>query len=57
MALESASKQRGTWWEDWIEWLGERSGDEKKARKTLGGRGFKPRGKAPGKYVLAEAGD
>ena len=40
--LESAAKQRGTWWEDWIEWLGERSGDEKQARKKLGGRGYKP---------------
>jgi class II poly(R)-hydroxyalkanoic acid synthase len=55
--LESASKQRGTWWEDWIEWLGERSGNEKQARKKLGGRGYKPLQKAPGKYVLTQAGD
>ena len=55
--LRTASKQRGTWWADWIEWLGERSGDEKRARKTLGAAGYKPLEKAPGKYVLAEAGD
>ncbi len=55
--LEGASELRGTWWADWIEWLGERSGDEKRARKTLGGAGYKPLEKAPGKYVLAEAGD
>jgi polyhydroxyalkanoate synthase subunit PhaC len=55
--LQSASEQRGTWWADWIEWLGERSGDEKRARKTLGAAGYKPLEKAPGKYVLAEAGD
>jgi polyhydroxyalkanoate synthase subunit PhaC len=54
--LESASTQRGTWWEDWIEWLGERSGDDKQARKKLGGRGYKPLEKAPGRYVLAQAG-
>ena len=55
--LESASKQRGTWWEDWLEWLGERSGAEKRARKTLGAAGYRPQEEAPGKYVLAAAGD
>jgi polyhydroxyalkanoate synthase len=55
--LQSASKQRGTWWADWIEWLGERSGAEKRARKRLGAAGYKPQEKAPGKYVLADVGD
>ena len=54
--LEAASKQRGSWWEDWVKWLGERSGGEKKARKTLGAAGYKPQEKAPGKYVHVEAG-
>jgi polyhydroxyalkanoate synthase len=54
--LEGASKKRGTWWVDWLEWLGERSGDEKPAKKRLGGAGYKPLEDAPGKYVLAEAG-
>ena len=33
-------------------WLGERSGAKKTARKTLGGKGHKPLGDAPGSYVL-----
>ncbi|MEA2312575.1 MAG: poly[(R)-3-hydroxyalkanoate] polymerase subunit PhaC, partial [Solirubrobacteraceae bacterium] len=41
----------GTWWEDWTAWLGERSGREKAARKTLGGRGHKALDPAPGSYV------
>jgi polyhydroxyalkanoate synthase len=49
--LESASTTPGTWWDDWMEWLGERSGAKKTARKTLGGRGHKPLGDAPGSYV------
>ncbi len=50
--LESASTTPGTWWDDWVAWLGERSGAKKTARKTLGGRGHKPLGDAPGSYVL-----
>jgi polyhydroxyalkanoate synthase len=55
--LEGAAKLRGTWWSDWLEWLGERSGDEKPAPRKLGARGYKQLDPAPGKYVLAEAGD
>ena len=50
--LESASTTPGTWWDDWVAWLGERSGAKKTARKTLGGKGHKPLGDAPGSYVL-----
>jgi poly(3-hydroxyalkanoate) synthetase len=35
-----------------MEWLGERSGEEKKAPAKLGGGGHKPLAKAPGEYVL-----
>ncbi len=49
--LKSASTTPGTWWDDWMEWLGERSGGKKTARKSLGGRGHKPLGDAPGSYV------
>jgi poly(3-hydroxyalkanoate) synthetase len=55
--LEGASKERGTWWVDWLDWLGERSGEKKTARKKLGAAGYKPLDDAPGKYVLDEAGD
>ena len=49
--LSSASEQKGTWWDDWIEWLRKRSGEEKKAPAKLGARGAKPLQKAPGRYV------
>ena len=56
--LEGAAKQRGTWWEDWSAWLGERSGKERPAPKLLGSGGkderFVPLGPAPGTYVLQE---
>jgi poly(3-hydroxyalkanoate) synthetase len=50
--LDGAAKLKGTWWDDWMEWLGERSGDETKAPAGLGGGGHKPLDPAPGKYVL-----
>ena len=53
---ERASEQPGTWWEDWLEWISERSGEEKRARKKLGGPDYKPRESAPGTYVLEEVG-
>jgi polyhydroxyalkanoate synthase subunit PhaC len=51
--LAGAEKQQGTWWTDWIGWLGERSGDLVPAPKRLGCAKHKARGKAPGTYVLA----
>ncbi len=51
--LESASKKRGTWWDDWVAWLGERSGDEVPAPHALGDTGdFVPLEDAPGTYVF-----
>jgi polyhydroxyalkanoate synthase len=52
--VEGASKKRGTWWDDWVAWLGERSGEEKQARKKLGSAKHKPREKAPGTYVMQD---
>ncbi len=51
--LREATQHKGTWWDDYVAWLGERSGAEKPARKRLGGKGFKPLDPAPGTYVLA----
>ncbi len=51
--LGSAAKLNGSWWTDYAEWLGERSGGEVAAPKKLGGRGHRALGKAPGTYVLA----
>ncbi len=49
--LEGASKQRGTWWDDWATWLSEHSGKDKRKPTKLGQRGFTPLGSAPGEYV------
>ncbi|MGI8440740.1 MAG: PHA/PHB synthase family protein [Thermoleophilaceae bacterium] len=50
--LGEASQQRGTWWDDFSDWLGERSGDERPAPRKLGGPGYEPVADAPGTYVL-----
>jgi polyhydroxyalkanoate synthase len=51
--LEQAPKVPGSWWPDYVEWLGSRSGDLRPAPKRLGGRGRRALGKAPGTYVYA----
>jgi polyhydroxyalkanoate synthase len=51
--LDQAAKLPGSWWPDYAEWLGERSGALKPAPKKLGGAGHRALGKAPGTYVLA----
>ncbi len=51
--LAAAEKRPGSWWEDWNEWLAERSGPMRKAPKRLGNSRLQPRGRAPGTYVLA----
>ncbi len=51
---ENAEERKGTWWADWADFLGERSGGERPAPKSLGkGRRFKVLDAAPGRYVLA----
>jgi polyhydroxyalkanoate synthase len=49
--LDAAAIRKGTWWDDYVAWLSERSGDEKKAPRKLGGGGLKPLEPAPGSYV------
>jgi polyhydroxyalkanoate synthase len=51
--LGNAAKLPGSWWPDYVEWLGERSGGLRPAPRRLGGRGHRALGKAPGTYVLA----
>ncbi len=50
--LESATPNEGSWWPYWAEWLGERSGNMKKAPKSLGNKAYPPLTKAPGEYVF-----
>ncbi|MCA8889164.1 MAG: alpha/beta fold hydrolase [Parvularculaceae bacterium] len=47
-----AALQQGSWWPMWVEWLGARSGEMKKAPKSLGSKAFAPISKAPGEYVF-----
>ena len=51
--LARAATRQGSWWPDYIEWLGARSGELGPAPKTLGCRAHKAVAKAPGTYVYA----
>jgi polyhydroxyalkanoate synthase len=47
----SADERRGTWWEDWVGWVIDRSDGERKAPARLGSRRHKAIEPAPGSYV------
>jgi polyhydroxyalkanoate synthase len=49
--LASATEHTGSWWEDWIPWLEERSG-KKVPPPSMGSDQFEPIMAAPGAYVL-----
>jgi polyhydroxyalkanoate synthase subunit PhaC len=51
--LDQAATQQGSWWPDYTRWLGERSGELRRAPRTLGNRRYKPLAAAPGSYVHA----
>ncbi len=48
---ESLTEQAGSWWNDWNNWLGGKSGNKIKAKKIGSGK-LKPICDAPGTYVL-----
>ena len=48
--LETASETPGSWWPDWVKWLGKHSGPKVPARDPAKGP-FKPIEDAPGSYV------
>ena len=50
---EKAATLPGSWWPDYDEWLGARSGELEPAPKRLGNARHKARAKAPGSYVHA----
>ena len=47
-----AQKRAGSWWEDWRDWLGQRSGEQKPAPQGLGSEQYLPGAAAPGTYVF-----
>jgi len=48
----SATKQSGSWWTHWSQWLSTRSGDKIDAPSALGNAQFPPGQPAPGTYVF-----
>lgn len=50
---ETATAKKGSWWLDYADWLGQRSGNQKNAPKKLGrGSNYKLLADAPGTYVF-----
>ena len=47
----NAKRRSGSWWENWVEWTRDRSGDERAAPKSLGNKKYPPLDLAPGKYI------
>jgi polyhydroxyalkanoate synthase len=50
--LEGATKQNGSWWEHWRDWLLARSGPQKEAPAAPGNSTYTPLADAPGTYVF-----
>ena len=46
--LAGASKVKGSWWEDYVEWLAERSGQERNKPTRVGSAAYEPICDAPG---------
>ena len=47
-----ASAGKGSWWEHWAGWIGERSGEKKAAPRKLGNKHYHAKCDAPGTYVF-----
>ncbi|CCG05398.1 PHA/PHB synthase family protein [Blastococcus saxobsidens] len=50
--LQQAETVKGSWWPDFMSWLGNRSGEEIPAPRELGGNGLEVLAEAPGTYVF-----
>jgi polyhydroxyalkanoate synthase subunit PhaC len=48
---DSATQHAGTWWDHWLAWLGNHSGEQRPAPTTLGSDDHPPLDPAPGRYV------
>ena len=50
--LKGAQRHEGSWWDHWVAWLSERSGDRVAAPKAAGSSLFPPMEPAPGTYIF-----
>lgn len=50
--LAEAQQHEGSWWNDWAQWLAQRSPEKAAARAALGSAAYPPLCEAPGTYVL-----
>jgi len=50
--LARTQKRAGSWWDDWRDWLGQRSGEQVPAPAELGNEQYQPGIPAPGSYVF-----
>jgi polyhydroxyalkanoate synthase len=51
---DEAQLRDDTWWDDWIQWIGERAGEEIAAPKKPGAKKYPALEAAPGSYVRAQ---
>jgi polyhydroxyalkanoate synthase len=49
--LAGTAEHLGTWWENWAGWVHARSGEHRRAPRSLGNRRHRPLEPAPGRYV------
>ncbi|WP_128892823.1 alpha/beta hydrolase [Erythrobacter sp. HKB08] len=52
--LKGTEEVAGSWWPYWMEWVQARSGDKKKAPKSVGNKAYPALDPAPGLYVVEE---
>lgn len=50
--LAAAREVKGSWWDDWRDWIAARSGEMRPAPATRGSERHKPEATAPGTYVF-----
>ncbi|MFV3379417.1 class II poly(R)-hydroxyalkanoic acid synthase [Pseudomonas sp. NY15354] len=51
--VHDATRHEGSWWPQWLEWIGQRSGRLKAPGTELGNASYPPLAPAPGSYVRA----
>ena len=49
----AGERHEGSWWPHWRQWIGERSGESRRAPESLGSKKYPALCAAPGTYVLA----